>query len=1352
MSTPSTQRDHPGIWIRQNVLPSGMTVTDAAKRLGIGRPALSNLLNGRAALSQQMVQRLARTFGADAAALLELQARYDAGTTARERQPVAGTSFAPSVTTIRAAEIENWANRIEARQRLAVLLRKLIHGTGNELPRVDFPGFDSAERRGWDGWVETSAPTAWIPDGDSGWEFGCARNPEKKANQDFDNRRVVPDGEKQQLTFVFVTPRKWAGKGNWESAKKRLGLWKDVRAYDADDLEQWIEQCVPAQVWFAEQLERPVTGFVSLDEYWRRWAEATDPPMPRALFGPTAAEHSGLFREWLENPGGRRFTIAADSRAEAVALVACLMDQIENHELVHRGIVFETSDAVQRLASSTRGAFVAVAATPEAERAFQELPRTLHCVVPVPRNRVTSLQNGPDISLRLLGYKEFVAALAMDLSHDEAVRLGRDSGRSPTVLRRRLSPLPEVSQPEWAGAKTARVLAPLSLAGAWNTASEADRKAISRLAECGHEHTEAYVAEALVYDDPPVWSVGSYRGVVSRLDSFFATVSYWTPGLLDRFFGVAADVLSERDPALGLPEEEQWMAALYDKERVHSDALRNGLREALVILAVHGGRHLDRRLGANVRGRVESVVGSLLRPLDLDRLRSHEADLPDLAEATPEVFLEVIEEDLRSDGPVVGALMRPADSSVLTHGGSRASLLWALERLAWDPEHYRRVVEILARLGEKEIDDNGANTPKSSLTVLFHALLPQTTAPVSDRINALRAIARDWPEVGWSVALATQLHQRIGFLMPSQRPMWRGDASAYLNAVSREEAQDFLRAARSVCLDWPHQDHRTLGDLVDHFAHWGTEERDRVFQLIEGWQATCPTEFERAALWERVRAVRRTLEAEQPVMSSSLATLLDQLAPEDSVAASLWLFKSEWGPVHEVADELDDDDEAEQVVAERRLAALLRIYDEGGASGIETLLDTTRAHQVVGSLLPEVLRTPAEREAFVMQCLSERKTTQRDAKETLLRAFVWKLASAVIDSLWRNVVVCDDPQKQQQFLRCLRYKQAARLLEETTGDICSKYWRDFKPSQYYSAAEKNELIARLLDAGRPHTAFDVVVTNWDDIQSSRLTRLLKAVGGAEVPSEESRRDSRSFFPPFQSLAERSDVPDDEKARLEMMFFEALRHSPSPMPSLARRMAASPDIFVEAIARFFGRADDGEDPPQLQSGSSEERRRLARASLKILEWFERIPGIADDGSLVLEALKAWVGEARSMLRRLGRAEIGDQRIGRLLAKAGPDTSSVWPRREICEVLEDIATKDLGIGLVAGGLAKRGVWTRDPEEGGGQERDRAARYRAWAAWAAPEFPFVARALREIANQYDQQAVRMDTRGELQRRGVE
>ena len=1356
MSTPPNQRVHPGIWVRENVLPSGMTVTEAARRLGVGRPALSNFLNGRAALSQQMAERLARTFGADAAALLNRQARYDAETKARKPRAVSGSSFAPSVTTIRAAEIEAWADRIEARQRLAVLLRRLVHGTGSQLSRVDFPGYDAAERRGWDGWVATSAPTAWIPDGASGWEFGCSRNPKKKANDDFELRLGVPEAEKKNLTFVFVTPRRWAGKSEWEAEKRSLRLWKDVRAYDADDLEQWIEQCVPAQVWFAEQLGRPVQGLVSLDRCWRYWADATEPALPSALFDRAAEEHSDGFRKWLENPSGQRFTIAADSRAEAIAFIACLMDPLaDDHELSHRGIVFETSAAVDRLASSTPGAFVAIAATPEAEQAFQGVPRTLHCVVPVPRNRVSALENDPDITLELLGLKEFFAALTtMDISHEQAVRLERDSGRSATVLRRRLSPLPEVSQPQWAGAETAKVLAPLSLAGAWNTASEADRKAVSRLAVCDHEHAEAYVAEALVYDDPPVWSVGDYRGVVSRLDSFFATVSYWTPGLLDRFFGVAADVLSERDPALDLPEEEQWMAALYDKERVHSDALRNGLREALVILAVHGPRHLDQRLGANVCGRVESVVGSLLRPLDLDRLRSHDADLPDLAEAAPEVFLNAVEADLDSDDPAVLALMRPADSSLLTGGCPRAGLLWALERLAWEPDHYPRVVEALARLSAVKLDDNWANTPQSSLRALFHAHLPQTMVPTSARIHVLQRLATTHPAVAWPLALSNESPERFGFLIPSQRPAWRGDASAYREPVPPGEGQDFLLAVRSLCLAWHGHDSGKLGDLVDLFSAWEKQEQEHVFQLIEEWEATQPSEDERAALCDRIRVLEQRLGAGNVNLSAALTSLRERLAPKDPVAGNRWLFGSDRDPVHDycVAHPDDDFDEAERVIGERRLSALRRIYEEKGLEGIDTLLDATEEPRVVGGLLPDLLRTPDVRKSFVMRCLDESEATEADTSEALLRGFVGRLEPSQIGLLWRPVVACGDPRDQQRFLRCLPYKHAARLMEETTEDIRSSYWRGFKPNQFYSPAEKNELIDRLLDANRPDAAFAVVRANWDKIESSRLVRLLKSISDNESSSEEERVSARSLSRAFASLARRSDVPDEERAGLELRFFELLRHSPHPMQSLTRRMAASPDIFVEAIARCFGRADDGKDPSWLQSGDDEKQRGLARAAFQILEWFHRIPGADDEGSLGLERLRTWIGEARSMLRHLGRAGIGDQRIGRLLATASADESGVWPRGEIRLVLQNIATKDLRIGFVAGSLNRRGVWTRNLEEGGRQERDLAGQYRARAASVALDSPFVARALDEIANHYDAHAVVMDTRAELERRGVD
>jgi len=69
---------HPGGFIRRSVLPDGLSVTDAARALGVGRPALSNLLNERASLSPEMALRVEKAFGVKMDTLLRMQARYDA--------------------------------------------------------------------------------------------------------------------------------------------------------------------------------------------------------------------------------------------------------------------------------------------------------------------------------------------------------------------------------------------------------------------------------------------------------------------------------------------------------------------------------------------------------------------------------------------------------------------------------------------------------------------------------------------------------------------------------------------------------------------------------------------------------------------------------------------------------------------------------------------------------------------------------------------------------------------------------------------------------------------------------------------------------------------------------------------------------------------------------------------------------------------------------------------------------------------------------------------------------------------------------------------------------------------------
>src|SRR6202040_3450915 len=82
-----------------------------------------------------------------------------------------------------------------------------------------------------------------IPSGSSGWEVGTQRTKIRdKATSDYEKRSSKPLGlEPRSTTFVFVTPRRWAQKRQWQSVRRAEKKWRDVRAYDADDLVHWIE-------------------------------------------------------------------------------------------------------------------------------------------------------------------------------------------------------------------------------------------------------------------------------------------------------------------------------------------------------------------------------------------------------------------------------------------------------------------------------------------------------------------------------------------------------------------------------------------------------------------------------------------------------------------------------------------------------------------------------------------------------------------------------------------------------------------------------------------------------------------------------------------------------------------------------------------------------------------------------------------------------------------------------------------------------------------------------------------------------------------------------------------------------
>jgi antitoxin HigA-1 len=58
--------------------PLGLSVTNAAQALGVRRATLSDLVNGKAALTAEMALRVHKAFGPDVGHLLRMQAAYEA--------------------------------------------------------------------------------------------------------------------------------------------------------------------------------------------------------------------------------------------------------------------------------------------------------------------------------------------------------------------------------------------------------------------------------------------------------------------------------------------------------------------------------------------------------------------------------------------------------------------------------------------------------------------------------------------------------------------------------------------------------------------------------------------------------------------------------------------------------------------------------------------------------------------------------------------------------------------------------------------------------------------------------------------------------------------------------------------------------------------------------------------------------------------------------------------------------------------------------------------------------------------------------------------------------------------------
>ena len=92
---------HPGDFVKTEVIePLGLTVAAAAKVLGVSRPTLSTLLNGRSDLSANMALRIEKAFGVKMDTLMRMQSSCDIARARKREAQIQVRRFRPAETRV----------------------------------------------------------------------------------------------------------------------------------------------------------------------------------------------------------------------------------------------------------------------------------------------------------------------------------------------------------------------------------------------------------------------------------------------------------------------------------------------------------------------------------------------------------------------------------------------------------------------------------------------------------------------------------------------------------------------------------------------------------------------------------------------------------------------------------------------------------------------------------------------------------------------------------------------------------------------------------------------------------------------------------------------------------------------------------------------------------------------------------------------------------------------------------------------------------------------------------------------------------------------------------------------------
>lgn len=1253
---------------------------------------------------------------------------------------------------ITAADIKNWVstNSRHCQETLPELMRRLILGTAASVERIEFPCGDSVTTGGWDGTLETTSSSPFFPQGVSGWEIGVEASAKTKADGDYQKRTDIPLGlVKSESTFVFVTPRVWPRRSQWEKDKKDKKDWKSIRVIAADDLELWLASAPAVALWLARQLGKVISGGIrDLEAIWEEWSEGTEPKMLPDLVIGGRSEDAEAIRQWIGNKASI-LEVQGDNPDEAFAFLYAAISTLpgkERDRALARCVVAENISEFRQLIQAYKNYPLIIAASGECVEAAPLAMRKGHHVFISLDAKAISIRK----VLRLSRPQRQVVEKSLidgGVSETEAQRIARDSGRSIPVLRRQLFQSNAVSAPVWANAESARTLIPLLFAGAWDENKEGDREVIEMLSGSGvsHKSFEDMLSPLLFADDSPIRKIGSVWMLKSPLDAWFLLSRHLTEDSLRLLENAVLAVLTKTDPKYGLEPAQRWAAAIYGKSNPYSGWLRTGIVESLVLAAVYGDRspYVD-----STQAFADHVVRQVFATADKWEAWASINDVtPLLAEAAPKSFMEVVQRNLKKNSALFQELMSD-DGGPLFGECRHSGLLWALESLAWSSEYFSRAANILFELAQIDKGGRWANRAKGSLSDIFLPGFPQTHATPEERLTVLDSLITKDPRLVWEFA-QRYCHQ-VTF-SESHRFRWResGGDRRGSEPENHQSHVEYMKGLVPKLSDLACARENLISSL-DKFTHSPEDVREKLLNTLEAADVKSFAKDEQAKIFDQVRRSLNWINSygddERRKHVPALYRMWERFTPADVLERVGWLVGNPWPRLPE--GEPKERSKKENILNKIRDKAAREVLDKASLESIMEFAGKTQYVQFFGSALAKAVRNEEEDikllDTFVKQISANPLLIQGYALGRVATS-----GQGWVEEQIKRMKTAGNYSPEVCALLYLGLPEGSdtwSIISSLGQEVESAYWK--KASGYSGGGEDAPIaVEKLLDAGRPLDTLQIAGEQNVSIPSVLLQRLLQDI--ADMKDKKLRGggiDEYHLGLVFNQLYERQELSIEEMAALEWpfaAFFDVMKpYITSPM-AFHRILQKNPLFFAQLVSFIYKRDDDAPDDEKIDEEKGRNRLRGAR---EVFRSWSLLPGMKDDGTLDEKELTDWIDAARKRCAETSHVIGGDLQIASILAHAPADPDGIWPHIAVRNAIEhldnDVIDEHISVAL----YNARGVISHGLMDGGKPEWESVEKYKKMSDALKTKWPRTGAMLRSLAHSYESMAKYEDIESDL------